>query len=473
MCQIIGKGRNGTVYLALHKELEEYRAIKMVAKSSLCYEAFRKEALLLKELHHPCLPVIYDIEEDEAYSYLVEEYLQGDSLESLVSRQGPLTRCTVLRYAIQICGVVKYLHSAGTEPILHLDLQPKNILVCHETIKLVDFGQADRLTEANQARQRFGTVGFAAPEQYDCTKRLDERTDIYAIGGLLFYLVTASYPDIEVPPAVLGQKMWSREAGRILTACLEPLQEERYGSVSQLEEDLEQLIERPVSSLIVAVYGSEPGTGATHISLALSACLWRMGIPNLYEECHSSFHMRKLQESRRAGMDDFGIFQAFGCAVKPYYGRQARFLQHHYPVVIQDRGVWDDGREESGGSAGDGSTPAVSLLVAGGKWWNCPPKETFLEMGENRILIYNFTDRGIQMRRPEGRWRSRCLRAPLFSNPFRPGHEAEAWIQMLWKEIEEESGGMARGKPCVLRKIRRWLESAACGRKQRKKKEKP
>ena len=62
LCRVIGRGRTGTVYLGLHKELEEYRAIKAVAKSSVRYEAFRKEALLLKELRHPGIPIVYDIE---------------------------------------------------------------------------------------------------------------------------------------------------------------------------------------------------------------------------------------------------------------------------------------------------------------------------------------------------------------------------------------------------------------------------
>ncbi|MEG2351007.1 MAG: protein kinase, partial [Hungatella sp.] len=78
--QVIGRGRDGIVYLAEHKELEEYRAIKRVSKTCVEYEQFRREALLLKELHHPGIPIIYDLEEDLEYSYLIEEYLEGDSL---------------------------------------------------------------------------------------------------------------------------------------------------------------------------------------------------------------------------------------------------------------------------------------------------------------------------------------------------------------------------------------------------------
>lgn len=453
LCRVIGKGRTGTVYLALHRELEEYRAIKVVAKSSVGYETFRKEALLLKELRHPGIPVIYDIEEDKEFSYLIEEYLQGNSFESLVISQGPLTRCTVLQYVIQLCSVVHYLHSAGTEPILHLDLQPKNLLVCHETVKLIDFGQASRLTEANKAKQRFGTVGFAAPEQYNYEMKLDERTDIYAIGGLFFYLSTGVFPSIEASPARLGEKLWSREAGRILAACLEPVKEQRYQSVSQLKEDLEQLLSQPVSSRIVAVYGNEPCIGTTHICLSLSSCLSKLKIPNLYEECHSSCHIRKLQENQGGKADSFGIFSAFGCMLKPWYGRQVQFLEHHYPVVIQDRGVWKKEQE-----TGAGKEPAeVYLLVTGGKWWNLPPSLDFLcRYPKNSLLIYNFSDQKIYLKSPKKQKGMEILRTPVFSNPFFPDKEAMEWLKMLLKKtglLEREQKENFWKK--VLRKKRR------------------
>lgn len=442
MCRIIGKGRTGTVYLAFHKELEEFRAIKAVEKSSVGYETFRKEALLLKELRHPGIPVVYDIEDDENYSYLVEEYLQGDSLETLVNTRGPLARCTVLEYAIQICGVVNYLHSAGTEPILHLDLQPKNLLVCHEVIKLVDFGQSARLTQANQAGRRFGTVGFAAPEQYDCGRILDERTDIYAIGGLLFYLATGMYPDRNIPPAALGLKLWGREEGRILAACLEPVRKERYQSVSQLKEDLEHLQKAPASSLTVAVLGLEPCVGTTHISLALTAYLRGRGILALYEEAHPSGHIHRLMESRKCPIDASGIFRVFGCEIKPFYGKQVKFLEHRYPVVVQDKGVWND-------EGGPGISADICLFVAGGKWWNREP-EKILEKGPfaegKGILLYNFSDPKIPVRPPAGRKKQAVLRVPLFSNPFAPDGTAKEWLRVLWSIAESNTDGGRKGE---------------------------
>ncbi len=446
LCRAIGKGRTGTVYLALHKELEEYRAIKVVEKSSLQYETFRQEALLLKELRHPGIPIVYDIEEDGERGYLVEEYLQGVSLESLVGVQGPLDPSSVLRYGLQICDVVAYLHSAEAGPILHLDLQPKNLLLCHETVKLVDFGQAARLTEANQAVQRFGTVGFAAPEQYDHSMEMDERTDIYAIGGLLFFLATGMYPDQEMSPAMLGRVLWSRRAGQVLAGCLEPVKEARYCCVGQLKKELEDLMEQPLSSLTVAVYGLAPHIGTTHISLALSAYLWRRRIPNLYEECHPSEHIRRLVESQKGEMDLFGIYRAFGCMLKPCYGRQARFLEHHYPVVVKDCGVWQEGADEG---------QALILLVAGGKWWDRQvPADVAERLGggsKGKLWIcYNLPGRKVRLTRPAKLERSRMLKVPLFADPFYPDPPAEGWLGMLWDMLEmgwqASSGKRAGGR---------------------------
>lgn len=82
---ILGTGRAGTVFLAVHLGLEEYRAIKRVPKSFLTFERLRHEALVLKELRHPGIPIIYDVEEDEFYSYLIEEYLEGDKRQTLAN----------------------------------------------------------------------------------------------------------------------------------------------------------------------------------------------------------------------------------------------------------------------------------------------------------------------------------------------------------------------------------------------------
>lgn len=197
----MGTGRAGTVFLAVHLGLEEYRAIKRVPKSFLKFELLRREAFVLKELRHPGIPIIFDVEEDEFYSYLIEEYLEGESLFDLVKEQGHLSRELAISYGIQLAGIISYLHLAGPNPILHLDLQPKNLLLCHDTVKLIDFGLAASVEDANMPGERYGTVGCAAPEQYSKNGVLDERTDIYAIGAIIHYLFTGEFPKLPYKPA--------------------------------------------------------------------------------------------------------------------------------------------------------------------------------------------------------------------------------------------------------------------------------
>ena len=228
LCRILGTGRLGTVFLAVHLGLSEYRAIKRVPKSFLEYDQFRREALILKELRHPGIPIVYDVEEDENYSYLIEEYLEGESLYDLVKSQGYLPQRLVIHYGIQLTDIMNYLHLAGTTPLLYLDLQPRNLLVCHGSVKLIDFDHAAFTDEANAAADRYGTVGCAAPEQYEKNGKLDERTDLYAIGVILHYLYTGAFPAVPYEPVPAMKP----ELAAIIRTCLEEKRGRRFSSAS-------------------------------------------------------------------------------------------------------------------------------------------------------------------------------------------------------------------------------------------------
>lgn len=84
LIRTLGRGRCSTVYLAKHLELDEYRAVKCVSKMDTDYERFKKEALILKRLRHPGIPIVYDLEEEAFQSYLIEEFLEGDSFYDLI-----------------------------------------------------------------------------------------------------------------------------------------------------------------------------------------------------------------------------------------------------------------------------------------------------------------------------------------------------------------------------------------------------
>ena len=453
LCRTIGRGRTGTVYLARHLGLGEYRAIKQVAKADSCYEAFRQEALLLRALHHPGIPRVYDLEEDETYCYLIEEFLEGESISALVRRQGNLTGNMVIRYGIQICDLVHYLHSAGPEPILYLDLQPNNLLLCRETIKLVDFGSADYLSQANQAKIRCGTPGCAAPEQYT-REPLDERTDVYAIGVILFYLATGHLPEKTAWSAGLADR--NLALGRGLRAVIRDcLCERRNRAASALEvkQRLERLVKLEpwifqndsLPSLVLSFAGSGANTGATHLALGLSACLWRWGIPNLYEEHDHSGHSIAMAEASHCVPDRAGICRIRRWAVRPDYGPQVQFEPvSGYAVIIRDYGSI---RERLSFSKNVLCRQRF-ICVCGGKAYDIrETKKTvraFQEMARDTALIYNFSDHSLNLGRTSEEPFLCCLEAPYFEDAGCPGRDAEKFFRQLWDKLTEKEGGEPR-----------------------------
>lgn len=415
---ILGTGRAGTVFLAVHLGLEEYRAIKRVPKSILNYDRFRREALVLKELRHPGIPIVYDVEEDESYSYLIEEYLEGESLYDLVKKQGHLSRELAIYYGIQLTNIIHYLHSAGPNPILHLDLQPKNLLLCHDTVKLIDFGLAASMDVANEPGERYGTVGCAAPEQYKKDGILDERTDIYAIGTILHYLYTGTFPELPYKPSQTVDPALSA----ILSGCLKEEKEDRFSTAQALGERLIQLKNMGTaakdrlqsSSLTIALFGSKPGAGATHIGIGLSVYLRNLGYPNLLEEKTDSGMGAGLFAYAGGVRDQYGLLRHHGFVWKPYYGPGVKLKEPPIHVKILDYGACEE-------AVLSGEIDAILMVCDGSQWssetsWQAASRA--VKKGLPYGIIYNHTVPGARIRLPEGGEAARCFRAPYFPDPF-------------------------------------------------------
>ena len=278
----MGAGRTGTVWKAVHLGLNEYRAIKCVPKTHKDYEEFRREALVLKELKYPGIPLVYDLEEDSHYFYLIEEYLEGNSLYDLIQDQGPFQEAEAVRYGRQICSLVEYLHHSCDKPILHLDLQPKNLMIWKGTVQLIDFDHAGDSDSASLRKERYGTAGCAAPELYTTDQLLDQRTDIYAIGAILRFML---YGTLKAGAETDCGITVSGPLQNIIKKCMEPDRTKRYPSAKELELALERSVRggrlisadnNAVSSLNIVIAGSTPGAGATHLAFGLCVYLTKM-----------------------------------------------------------------------------------------------------------------------------------------------------------------------------------------------------
>ncbi len=450
----------------MHIGLEEYRAIKRISKRDADYDTFRREALVLKELHHPGIPMIYDLEEDSDFFYLIEEYLEGYSLYALIANQGPIQEAEAVRYGMQVCGLVAYMHSACEIPILHLDLQPNNLIICNGTVKLIDFDHAAGCRWANIAPKRFGTVGCAAPEQYASYRMLDQRTDIYAIGAVLRFMTAGTLREDAGQSAALSEAF-----ERIIRKCMDSNMEKRYASAGEVEDALQALCTRKLTeekeqkaipSHILILTGMKAGTGTTHLALGLVYFLNRNGYRALYEEHNVSRAVVTM--AQRAGMrpDRFGIYTMNGCYLKPWYGPAVKLDEGTgFDIIVKDYGTdWQQAEQELKAAKAD-LLGTGSASVWDGRyirryisWMN---QAWTGRCGGNRVLIFRGT-RAICQKELKAMTKSdkalkgiKLFVSPEYENPFSQKRE-DAFFQSLWSAVAG-SGGRGKKKRGLLK---RW-----------------
>ncbi|MFZ2487441.1 MAG: protein kinase [Anaerolineae bacterium] len=241
----LGRGGMGSVYLAYDLQHRRPVAIKVARLAGADARAqFRKEALYLQRLHHHNLPRVLDTFSDDQRDFLVMEYIPGDDLESLVQRQGSQPEWLVLRWADELLDVLDYLHMQDP-PIIHRDVKPGNLkLRQNDTLVLVDFGIAKEYRPEGGPARGINAVspGFSPPEQYS-EAPTDERTDVYAAGATLYYLLTgqapAPAPDREAgvatvaPVAKLAPKT-SQATDRLVMQALHLASGERWGNAAEM-----------------------------------------------------------------------------------------------------------------------------------------------------------------------------------------------------------------------------------------------
>ncbi|MBV9708111.1 MAG: protein kinase [Chloroflexi bacterium] len=200
----VGRGGFGAVYKAADSQFgNRLVAIKEMSQSKLSAqellqvtEAFKHEALLLASLTHPNLARVYEQFTDAGRSYLVMDFIEGETLESHLDKLGSklLPLQEVLDIGLQLCSVLDYLHTRQP-PIIFRDLKPANIMLTPKGhIYLIDFGIA-RHFKPGQSKDTtaLGSSGYAAPEQYGKTQTT-ALADIYALGATLHQLLTGDNP---------------------------------------------------------------------------------------------------------------------------------------------------------------------------------------------------------------------------------------------------------------------------------------
>lgn len=258
----LGKGGQARVFRGLHPSLDRDVAIKWAKQnvSPAMLELLVREGKILAELEHPAIARVFDLDVHEGRPFLVLEYVRGRNLEQYVGRE----RLAPQRAAALVADLARALAYAHARGVVHQDIKPSNILVDEQgRPKLADFGLAHCRDIWNQGggQPSGGTLDFMAPEQMSNPASVGPVSDIYGLGGVLFFLLTGQGPRrLTANPVLAGEQVargeidWtpleeSKAPRRLIDICRRTLAADpaqRYQKAEELADDLERFMHKPL-----------------------------------------------------------------------------------------------------------------------------------------------------------------------------------------------------------------------------------
>jgi eukaryotic-like serine/threonine-protein kinase len=195
----LGSGGFGTVYLAEDTWIDKKVALKVPHKQNLDFGELLREPRLLASLNHPNIVTIVTAEKQQNVFFIVMEFVPGDTLESIIARDGALDLPLALDFTCQICNAVDHAHRHG---VLHRDLRPSNVMVTDNgMVKVADFGTSRFLEIAAHGTTVIGSPQYMAPEQFQ--GKAVFASDIYSIGVTMYQMLTGTMPYDTPTPADL------------------------------------------------------------------------------------------------------------------------------------------------------------------------------------------------------------------------------------------------------------------------------
>ncbi|WP_395739501.1 serine/threonine-protein kinase [Prosthecobacter sp.] len=247
--RLVGRGGMGAVYHGRQISLDRPVALKILppelgADDDLFAGRFRNEARAMARLNHPGIVNVHDFGESaDGLRYIVMEFVEGSDVARLISKQGCLPASQAVPMIMKVCEALHYAHERG---IVHRDIKPSNILIGADGgIKVADFGLA-KVRVAGQSQPTtsdgaLGTLHFMAPESFAIDAVVDRRADVYAVGVMLYQMLTARLPHglFDMPSAsVPGLDVRYDD---IISRALRVDRTLRYQSTEELRQALAQV----------------------------------------------------------------------------------------------------------------------------------------------------------------------------------------------------------------------------------------
>lgn len=252
--KLLGRGGFYTTYLVQDAKSNKTWAMKVCDKTNKNYrpdirEMILQEPHMMLKMKHPAIPQVVDIVEDDESIFIVREYIEGVTLESVVRDLGAQPTDKVVEWGKQLCDMLGYLHKL-TPPHIYRDMKPANVILTPDKmLKVIDFGIV-RVYDHMKDRDTcwLGTRGYAAPEQYAGSRQSDARTDIFGLGMTMHHLVTGvdpKKPPYETKPICQVNPSLPKGLEYIVLKCTQPNPDERYQSCDELKSDLNNYMNLP------------------------------------------------------------------------------------------------------------------------------------------------------------------------------------------------------------------------------------
>ena len=237
----LGKGGMGSVYQVYCPAEKKYYAAKIIYNNELTNG--KEEAEIMLRLSHHMLPKIREYFVYDAFTIIIMEYINGITMENFIKEKGPAGNSLAVSFLRQLLDALLYLHSQEP-PVIYRDLKPSNIMVEERNkLRLIDFGTARRYkNESGNDTMALGTPGYAAPEQLMGSSQSDIRTDIYALGATMYYIVTGidiGKPPFEAIPIHSVRSGIDAVLEEIILRCLQKNPGSRYQSVTEILWELD------------------------------------------------------------------------------------------------------------------------------------------------------------------------------------------------------------------------------------------
>jgi serine/threonine protein kinase len=251
----LGRGGMGKVYKAQDTEIKEKIALKLIkpeiSSDKKTIERFQNELKLARKISHRNVCRMHDLGKSEGNYFITMEYVDGENLKGMIRMMGQLSSGKTISIAKQVCEGLSEAHRIG---VVHRDLKPSNIMIDKDgNAKIMDFGIARSLTGKGitGVGVMIGTPEYMSPEQVE-SKEIDQRSDIYSLGVILYEMVTGQVPFEGDTPYSIGVKHKSEvprnpkeinpqisdDLNRMILKCLEKEKDKRYQSAGELRSEL-------------------------------------------------------------------------------------------------------------------------------------------------------------------------------------------------------------------------------------------